>query len=159
MGRFRSTFVNTSEFNLVLLFNFKIIFMRNTLIIIAIATVLVGCAKTVPMRHSYHYATHHSAELNGNLASRPDATARLNLPTFEKMYNLGKTDRAALISEETALQKAEQIKIANLGAAEKQSFENAPQAVSTVDPAEVSDAKLWAEELSETYLDGYRGAQ
>ncbi|MGK7245923.1 Exc2 family lipoprotein [Buttiauxella agrestis] len=93
--------------------------MRNTLILIAIATTLVGCAKTAPMRHSYHYATHQSSELNGNLVSRPDATARLNLHVFEELYNSGKVDRAAGISEETALQKAELIKTANLGASRK----------------------------------------
>jgi ABC-type transport system involved in cytochrome c biogenesis ATPase subunit len=133
--------------------------MRNTLILIAIATTLVGCAKTAPMRHSYHYATHQSSELNGNLVSKPDATARLNLHVFEELYNSGKVDRAAGISEETALQKAEHIKTANLGVAEKKSFANAPQAASSIEPGEAKDAKLWAEELRETYLDGYRGVQ
>ncbi|MGK7286198.1 Exc2 family lipoprotein [Buttiauxella agrestis] len=133
--------------------------MRNTLILIAIATTLVGCAKTAPMRHSYHYATHQSSELNGNLVSRPDATARLNLHVFEELYNSGKVNRAAGISEETALQKAELIKTANLGAKQKKSFSNAPQAASSIEPGEAKDVMLWAEELRETYLDGYHGVQ
>lgn len=133
--------------------------MRKTLILVAITALLAGCTQSPPLRHSYHYATHQTEMVSGNFVNNPRATAQMNLKIFEDLYNSGKSDRTTGVRETEALRKAAEIKTANMNAVKKSTFINSPQARADIEQSDPRDAKLWAEELSETYLDGYRGIQ
>lgn len=133
--------------------------MKKQFLLFAAALILSGCAKTSPERHSYYFASHRSALLNGNMVSDANKNAKLNLPVFSKLYLEGKSDRSAGLPETSANLKAEQIRKANLSVQTSLSFINAPQAKKDIEQADPRDENLWANELKAVYLDGYRGIQ
>jgi hypothetical protein len=133
--------------------------MRKILLLVAISAALVGCSQTSPMRHSYHYASHQTGLVSGTYVSNPNTTAKMNLQAFETVYNQGKADRAAGVTESVALHNTAGIKEANQQTRIKNTFTNAPQAKATIEQSDPRDAQLWAEELSKAYLDGYHGIE
>ncbi|MEF3111231.1 Exc2 family lipoprotein [Raoultella sp. WB_B2P2-3] len=136
--------------------------LKSTIIAIACAAaVLSGCSasKPSPERHAYYFVSHRSDFVGGNFAVNVQDNYRLNLPTFSKIYQLGKEDRAAGMSESDARSRAEQIKQqASQGTKTEHSFDRKSDDKWT-SSMEDKDAQLFGRELSAAYLDGYLGVK
>ncbi|HHA3594089.1 TPA: Exc2 family lipoprotein [Salmonella enterica subsp. enterica serovar Newport] len=127
------------------------------LLLVSVIALLAGCAQTSPEHHAHHYAYQRSETLNGNFTNAREADYRLNLPNFQKMYEMGKADRAAGKPASYAKSFTDALMNQAEHSTINTSYTFAPQAPVETNVDDLKNARLYFSSLAETYLDGYEG--
>lgn len=121
---------------------------------------LAGCsANSSPERHARHFVFNQTEMLSGTMHNNRNAAYAANLPQFKKLYDMGKADKQKGVSQDQALAYADMIR--------KQAEQpQSTQATNTnnkndkwTEDINAKDARLWHNQLADTYLDGYKGIQ
>lgn len=128
------------------------------LLIAVVILVLGGCAaKTSPERHSLYYARHDPTMMGGNYASRPDATAKTNLPAYQQIYTLGQDAKAKGLTPAQAQSMADDIYKVNANATNgTETFMDLKDHKTQI-TRDKRATQLWGQTLKDTFLDGYNG--
>ncbi|WP_312189543.1 Exc2 family lipoprotein [Leclercia sp.] len=131
--------------------------MKKMLIAAALIT-LVGCTSpSSPERHALYYARHDPTMAGGNYVKNPTETARLNLPTYQKIYKQGQEAKIKGFTPEQAQSVAEEINQASANATGgTETYMNMKEHKTQITPDERA-SQLWGKTLKDTFMDGYNG--
>lgn len=128
------------------------------ILIAATFITLTGCvSQSSPERHSLYYARHEPTMVGGNYIKRPTETARLNLSTYQKIYQQGQEAKIKGFTPEQAQSIAEEINQASAKATGGEStYMNLKEHKTKITPDERA-SQLWGQTLQDTFMDGYNG--
>ena len=128
------------------------------LLMVAIVLALGGCAaKTSPERHALYFAWHDPSMTGGNYASRPDATAKTNLPGYQQVYKQGQEAKAKGLTPAQAQSLADEIYKVNANATGGTETYMDLKEHKTQITRDERASQLWGKTLKDTFLDGYNG--
>ncbi|MCS5452558.1 Exc2 family lipoprotein [Enterobacter huaxiensis] len=123
---------------------------------LAILAGLFGCAaQPSPMAHAKHFVMHDLSSLNPQYAIDVNGSIKSILPAFEAAYKMGADFKAAGMSENAALTRANYIRDPdNYNGEMKSTFSNNTTYVSN-ETLEPQQKKAFTDAIAATFLDGY----
>ncbi|HBM2815664.1 TPA: Exc2 family lipoprotein [Enterobacter hormaechei subsp. xiangfangensis] len=131
--------------------------MKRVILASLVALVATGCApKTSPEQHAKHYAFHADESSNPTFKVDRNGVYQMNLEKFKQVYAHGKDDRAAGTPRDVALLRAKLVYDAAYNANMKSDYLN-HKGQEVIEESSKNDSRVFAEEISAAYLDGYDG--
>ncbi|EOV0678005.1 Exc2 family lipoprotein [Cronobacter dublinensis] len=131
--------------------------MRYTIMAVTAAVLLAGCAtRTSPEIHARHYVLQGMESHDANLRIDKAGSIAAFLPAFTQVYQQGKTDKAQGRDIAFAERQAKAYREDACGIKTTSEFANHRGQFSD-DNASPREKRMLADDLAQTYLDGYYG--
>jgi len=126
--------------------------------VLAVTLAITGCApKTSPERHARQYIKATSDDLNPNFVVKKTDSIRMMVPFFEQFYEVGAKDKAAGISPDEALQRANYFQSEEFLQSIKSQETFAGKTYTSSGLKSAQEQKSMGEAISGAYMDGYHG--